>query len=214
MVKKVLVLVCVVGLLGAFGCATLNKTQSGFLSDYSNFVESQHFPGALVDNTNLALMNNYDKYIIDPVVLYYADPDKNKNVPQDVADDIASYFTSEIIKDLQDKYTIVDTPGPGVLRIRIAITDIAASKPALNISPVTKLTMAGAGGACMEGEAVDSVTGKRIAAFIDCRKGSEWNITGGLTQWQYAKDACASWAKSFRQRMDMGYKDTSDTELK
>ena len=207
MAKKVLVLICIIGLFGMLGCNTLKKTHSGFLKSYKGFQEAEHFPGALSYNRRLGEMNNYNKYIINPVVIYYADPGKNKNVPDNVADDIASYFTNEIIKNLQDKYPIVNTPGPGVLRIRIAITDILASNPLMNISPYTKLTTAGAGGACVEGEAVDSVTGRRIGAFIDCRKGSEWNITGGLDDWQYAKDVCASWAVDFRKRMDIGYKD-------
>jgi hypothetical protein len=209
MLKKLLVVVCFVSLLGVFGCATLEKTHSGFLKDYSGFTEAVHFPGALADNRNLAKMNNYDKYIIEPVVVYYADPGKNKSVPDDVANDIASYFTNEIIKNLEDKYPLVTIPGPGVLRIRVAITDISASQPLLNIAPSTKLTGIGTGGACIEGEAVDSVTGERIAAFVDCRKGNQWNITGGLDQWQYAKDACASWAKSLRERLDAGFKDVA-----
>jgi hypothetical protein len=209
MLSRALVAICVISLLGIFGCATLNKTQTGFLNDYSELKESVRYPGALVDSRNLAKMNNYDKYIIEPVVVHYADPQKNKNVPDDTANEIASYFTSELIKDLQDKYPLVTIPGPGVLRIRVAITDIAASQPLLNISPTTKLTGAGSGGACIEGEAIDSVTGERIFAFVDCRKGSQWNVTGGLDQWQYAKDACASWAKSLRERLDAGFKEVA-----
>jgi len=204
MLRKSLLLVYAVNILLLAGCATLNKTQSGFLKDYKGFVNSSYFPGALADNRNLAKMNNYRKYLIEPVVIYYYTQEKS-NVPQDVAQDIAAYFTNEIIKNLQDKYEVVHVAGPGVLRIRIAITDIAASQPLLNIAPSTKLSGMGTGGACIEGEAVDSVTGERIAAFVDCRKGNQWDIAGGLDEWQYAKDACASWARDLRSRFDIGF---------
>ncbi len=205
--KKGLVICCLVGLVVVAGCVSSKITRSGFLKNYDDFTGSKQNPGMLMDNRNLAKLNDYNKYIIDPVVIDFENKNKKDPVPQDVQQEVAAFLRDEVVKGLQDKYQIVDTPGPGVLRIRLAITDIEARKPYLNAASLIKLAEAGVSGASMEVELVDSVTGEPIAAAIDYRKASEWDISNGLIEWGFAKDVCADWAKMFRERLDSGYKD-------
>ncbi|MCX5712003.1 MAG: DUF3313 domain-containing protein, partial [Candidatus Omnitrophica bacterium] len=201
--KRGLIFIFVAGLIFTAGCATVKNTRPGFLKDYNVFTESQGYSGMFVDNRNLAKINDYNKYLIDPVVTDFVNKNGRDQVPQDFIQDIANYFHVQVVKGLQDKYQIVDAPGAGVLRIRLAITDIDSSKPYFNSDFATKLTEAGAGGASMEAELVDSVTVERIAAVIDCRKASEW-VSSLLTHTRVDSPTGGRAAKQCRQDDDSG----------
>ncbi|UCE61917.1 MAG: DUF3313 domain-containing protein, partial [Phycisphaerales bacterium] len=84
-------------------------------------------------------------------------------------------------------YSVVDAPGPGVLRIRAALTDIKKTKPAMNIHPATKLSGIGLGGASMEAEGLDAQTGERVLAVVDTRAGNRLSIGAGLDSLGHAK---------------------------
>ena len=72
-------------------------------------------------------------------------------------DELCEYMDGAIREALGDRYPVVDEPGPGVARLRVAITDIDKSNPVLNALPQMQLTGSGIGGASMEAELLDSV---------------------------------------------------------
>ncbi|MHC4319399.1 MAG: DUF3313 family protein, partial [Planctomycetota bacterium] len=63
-----------------------------------------------------------------------------------------------------------------------------------NLHPGSKLMGAGTGGASMEGEILDSVTGRQLGAVIQAKKGSQFDLDyfDGLND---VKDAIDAWAK-------------------
>ena len=70
----------------------------------------------------------------------------------------------------------------------------------ISLSQASKLTGAGTGGASMEGEVVDSVTGKQLAAVVKRGKGSQFTLNVGST----AKDVetvIDQWAKEAEERL-------------
>jgi len=106
-----------------------------------------------------------------------------------------------IVESLSSPYRVVSQPGPGVARIRVAITDVNKDTPALNVLPQTRLTGVGMGGASMEGELVDSQSGDQIAAVIQSQKGSALSLDG-YKEWSSAESVLKAWAKQFRKRLD------------
>jgi len=72
---------------------------------------------------------------------------------------------------------------------------------ALNISIYTKITGAGLGGAAMEGEMVDSMTGEQIAAASRWGSGSRI-LRAGFTHTGDAKILMDRWAKDLRKSID------------
>ena len=94
---------------------------------------------------------------------------------------------------------VVHRPGQGVARARIALTDIDKSH-AISILPQASLLGAGIGGASMEAEAVDSVTGKQVAAVVQSGQGSKIPFAS-LGDWTAAKQAFDGWAKEFQKRL-------------
>lgn len=207
MLKRLMFLFLISGV--AIGCATSRNTRPGFLKNYNYFTESRRYPGMFVDAENLAKLSGYNKYILDPAVFGFENRDKRELVSQDVRQEIAKFFHDEIVKNLQDKYQVVDVPGAGVLRIRLAVVDMESIKPYLNDILLEKFSQNGVKGASMEAEVVDSASAERILAVIDTRKESEWDISEGLSEWGYAKEICAEWAKRLKEHLDIGYKDTA-----
>ncbi len=71
----------------------------------------------------------------------------------------------------------------------------------MNITIYTKITGLGLGGASFDGELVDSVTGKQLAAVVRWGTGSRI-LKAGITHMGDAKIAIDRWAKDLRAQID------------
>jgi hypothetical protein len=87
-----------------------------------------------------------------------------------------------------------------VARLRVAITDLQPSNPALNVLPQTKLTGRGLGQASAEFEPVDSRTDEQISA-IDAQTGSPLSLSG-LSKWGDVEAVMNDWAKRVAKRIE------------
>ena len=209
-----LVIVVLVG-FGSLGeVRAQSKRYSGFLGDYSKLKKSRKLEGAMSYENPSKSLKEYDKFIIDRVVVHFAPNAEGIGVDPLRVKQVADYLHREMWQALSIRYQVVDTPGPGVLRIRAAITDIKTTVPIMNIHPGTKLlgqlTGLGLGGASMEWEAVDSQTGERVLAVVDSRKGgfNPFPSGAGFDEVGHAEEVMRHWAKRFVGRVDKahGYK--------
>lgn len=94
-----------------------------FLSDYSRLVESRNpkWPHARTYISPGRPLDTYTAVIIDPVevrVTPSADPTVEERLRG-----FSRYFDMEIRNRLQGVFTISEVPGPGVLRVRTALTN-------------------------------------------------------------------------------------------
>ncbi len=183
---------------------------SGFLGDYSKLKRSRELKGAMSYENPSKKLGHYDEFIIDPVVVHFAPNAKGIGVDPIKVQQVADYFHRELWQALSIRYQVVNTPGPGVLRLRVAITDIKTTVPLMNIHPGTKLLGLGLGGASMEGEAVDSQTCERVLAVVDVRRGAFNPLPSGagFDEVGHAKEVMRYWVKRFVGRVDkvQGYK--------
>ena len=178
------------------GCTKpLKKT--GFLSDYSHLEPDD---GSL-RYVNMKRLGSYDSFILEPVVVkLYGTPVGARPAPE-TSRELANYMHNAIVNAIRDRYIIVSQPGPGIAKIRVALTDIEKSTPALNVLPQTKISGMGIGGASMEAEVLDSRTGEQIGAVIQNQKGKRISMSG-LKKWGDAKAVMDDWVERFRQRLD------------
>ena len=116
---------------------------------------------------------------------------------------LADYWRDETVKALSRHYTVVTEPGPGVLRVRAAITGIKRNVPLGSVRSITKAPDIGLGGASMEAEALDAQTGKRVAAVVDSRSGAALGITGQRQTYDDAKEIKRLWAERFVARVNI-----------
>jgi hypothetical protein len=154
------------------------------------------------------VIKNYKGFIVNPVEVKF-EPDskgavyesKGELKKQDIQD-LANYFHSAILDAIKDAgYTIEYRPAPNVARIRVAITDLHKTRLVLNANPSTHVMGAGIGGAAMEAEMLDSVSGKQVAAIVETKAGSRIPFTG-IGDWGGAKSAMDDWAKRFKERLE------------
>ncbi len=187
----------------AAGCATVQDPgRTGFLSDYSKLeeIEENHL---VYDSGNFG---NYSKFIIEPVAMLYRQPEEKRIFDDEELEDLQAHFATKVRKALieDDGYQVVEVPGPGTATLHIGITDVDDTIGVLNLSIYTKITGAGLGGAAMEGEVVDSVTGEQIAAVIRWGSGSRI-ARAGFTHTGDAKIVINRWAKDLRKRIDKAH---------
>ena len=190
------------------GCAT-PAAKTGFLKDYSKLEPDPDIDGRhryINPNMNAG---EYSKFIVDPVVLSLSETGKERDIDQEDLNEQVTFFHKTIVEELEKDYRVVSSPGKGVARVRVAITDVEKTNPLLNIHPGTKLTGAGLGGAGMEAELVDSVTSQTIAAAIDNQEGSRMSLLAGVQWCGHAQAVMENWADDLKKFIDQAHGKTS-----
>lgn len=177
------------------GCASSPPAeQTGFLSDYSRLQEK--------DSKRMSYaspeLKNYQAYMVDPIE-FRVPPEKLS--PAERAD-VARHFNKRLTQLLEKRgYAIVREPGVGVARVSIALTDVARSTWWLRLHPASRASGAGTGGAAMEAEIIDSVTGQQLAAAVQASPGTQFDITAFSTVAD-VNNAINKWAQQAELRLD------------
>jgi hypothetical protein len=206
----------------AAGCAT-GPPKSGFLTHYEDFIEAppdariwQYVkPGGQtrqltariwVDRDNAAALANYDRFMVDPVVVQLR-PDAAGSFVRPVdLDGLTRFMHEHFVSTLEQRYPVVEEPGEGVLHVRRALTDVypgyAYLSPQPDNHPVKTWANSQPGGACIEGEAIDSVTGERIIGIIALVRGSYYDASTPGDPWRDAKRSIEGADKFFREIVD------------
>jgi hypothetical protein len=190
------------------GCSQRKMAKTGFLSDYSKLQAVSDSSLRYLDKSALA---TYSSFIVDRVEVHFQagakaieTKSKGKLTQQNIAD-LTNYFHSTMVKMITEAgIEVVYQPGPGVARIRTAITDIEETNVVLAAIPQARLISgAGVGGASVEVEIIDSQTGRQLLAGLERRAGSRIPFTG-LSDWGGAKAAIDNWAKRVKERLEEG----------
>jgi hypothetical protein len=211
--QNVLVLLTIMALSGCAASRMKDVQESGFLGDYSQLKPGSEQEAVLVYVKSGHDFRPYDKIILDRTLVYLDPEAETRGIDPAVYKEMTDYWQKALIDEIKNGYQVVEQPGPGVLRVRTAITDIKPSKPVANtmstILPVgwavagaTKVASGenlGTGEAAGEMEVLDAMTGERLAAAVDRRQGGKGAFRG---KWEDTKDALDVWAKRFRQRLD------------
>jgi hypothetical protein len=181
---------------------------SGFLGDYSGLQPGPR--GGEVYVRPDADFSRYDKILIDPVVLRLT-PEARGGISPHLMEKLAKDFHDSLETALKEGYTIVDHPGPDVLRIRTAITDLSPGRTVgvtdLGLGPGISVARPGeepdavivVGSSTMEMEIADAGSGERLAAAVD-RKGGAVGPEGASRS--DSKAVFDYWAQRVRDRLD------------
>lgn len=181
------VFVAGIAVLLCTACASKPPLQeTGFISDYSR-VEAESESRLAYRSPRLA---EYDSFIIDPIQIRVTGDKLSKHDRAEAA----QYFHDKLVSVVADhEFSVTDKVGPETARVRIALTDVAKSTWWQKIHPASRAMGAGTGGAAMEAEVIDSVTGEQLAAVIQSGAGNQFNITAFSTL-DDVKSAIDSWA--------------------
>lgn len=199
------------------GWAKEEMEKSGFLSDYS--LLSQDDPLKVADWLYVkknVVFGAYDKIILKHVSFILSPDAEYKGIQADEMNDLAETFHRALVEALSDVYTFTDEAGPGVMTLRIALTDLVPNKPGrgtiTSIVPVgivlssakkiTTGTHIGMGGVSFEAELIDSQTNEVLMAVINSETGKKYKIGKSTTTWGQVKEIFKASAKTFRKRLD------------
>ena len=155
----------------------------------------------------------YHKIMLDSIIFYLADDSENKGIDAYKMKELADKCNREIFDVLNGTYPIVAKPGPDVVRLRIAITDLKQSRPVLSaVTTVIPVGLAlsvirrgaegswtGSGATGAEFMALDSMTNDVIAVAQDERKAG---FGERFTKWGSVEEAFEFWAKRIKFLMD------------
>ncbi len=205
----------------------------GFLSDYSKISKTKNPDGSFEYKDTTVDYGTYDKLFVDRIKIFFKDDSDYKGIDPDELKFLTDYFYQAIQKAVGDAYPMVTEPGPDVLRLRIAVTDLVPNKPEASLVTLAVLFawVADAGSgvatgetgstvftghATVEVEALDSVSSEQLVAFIETEAGKKYNWTHGITKgvtgymnayskWNYTKQAMDDWAYLLRVRLDAAH---------
>ena len=202
---SVLMVVAVVVMLVQCGCGGGGTVKTGFLTDYSRLRKESD---TTLRNVNQRALAEYSTFIVDPVEVHFHRGSKavehrtKGKLTQRQVTDLTNYFHTQIVKAVEDSGNrVAYQPAAGVARIRVAITDIDKSS-LLSLMPTGKVIAgAGIGGASMEAEILDSMTGEQVAAIVESRKGTRIPFAN-LGAWDDAKQVIKDWGKSLQKRVE------------
>jgi hypothetical protein len=161
----------------------LRTDVSGFLDDYSLLRPGAPGEVALVYRNPQADWKSYDKVLLEPVTLWRSGRNSLDACPEDDLLRLAGGLENAVRRRLGEGFQLVEEPGPGVMRIRLAITEARASDPILNVlrahgdsatapgeGPLNPETRRFIEAAEIEGEIRDARTNTLLAAGVDRRR--------------------------------------------
>ena len=155
----------------------------------------------------------YKAVLINPVT-FWADKD-DAGVPAKDQQALCNYFHQAIYKQFSQKFRVADEPGPGVMRLQVAIVDAKAATPGLRsisvLEPHVRLlatlkylatgTFPFVGGAQVEARFSDSESGAHLGEFVDRRLGGGSLKAGLQWEWGDAENAMNEWAGTAATRV-------------
>ena len=159
---------------------------------------------------------HYKAILIDPVIVWHMTEQSDKTgVKPAELQALAAHFQQVLTKALTDiKFPLTDKPGPGVLRISAAITEVRPSNPVRNtissVLPIGILISLGekatigrdvnVGSCAVALRFSESDTDKTVGLFTDDRQGAKYS-TENFSELGQAQKALDDWAALIQKRI-------------
>lgn len=206
----------IVVLVLALACAArqprLPTDYSGFLDDYSLLRPGGPNEVALVYRDPEAPWTSYRKVLLEPLTLWRSGRKSLDVVPEGDLLRLIADLESAVRRHLGEDFELVDAPGPGVMRIRLAITEARATDPILDVvrargsedvtrgdGPLHAETRRFIERAEIEGEIRDAATDRLLAAGVDRRR-REGALP--IDTWAHVDRALDFWAERMCARLE------------
>jgi hypothetical protein len=183
--------------------------QSGFLGDYSQLTQREGADAQLSYVAEGVDWRAYNAVEIDSVTIWVNE--ETAKFSDEERQMMTELIYTALHQELGAQFEVVDHAGPGVMRLRAALTQAEGSSvvlrsvtsilpPAFILSTVGGLstdTAATVGTATVEVEVSDAISGKRLAAAVDSRAGTKSILAGSrtFTKWGDVEAAAQFWAQ-------------------
>jgi hypothetical protein len=197
--------------------------ESGFLGD--DYAKLSPDPGNsdwMTYFKNQEVLRHSSSFLLEPVKVFLVPEAEERDIRPEDLTKLADYFTKAMREQLEaGHYDLVTEPGPGVILLRFAITNVEPNGNKTNAvvsgtaAVASHAVAPGAGEliprlkvgrVSIEGEMVDSASGEVEMAFMTSKSGRRF-FSGlkAFEKWGDIDAAFRSWAKNFRQRLDKAH---------
>ncbi len=189
--------------------------ESGFLTDYSGLSEGQTGRASFVYRAPGLDLSGYDRLLLDHVTLWRDAERGFSDIADADLDRLALRLFTDLWEALDAHFEMVTEPGPGVMRVAVALTDVGRSSAPMDIysadlSAAERLPSANAplppalldylANASIELELTDSASRRVLAAALD-RRLAERIEDGRFDEWADVEWGLDAWARRLAQRM-------------
>ncbi|MBS0322057.1 MAG: DUF3313 domain-containing protein [Proteobacteria bacterium] len=188
-----------------------NVAHVGFLTDYAALQPAPGGSGVLCWRKPDVAWKAYDAVMIERMNVSFARSGNGAMVDPADLKMLVDYFHDALVRDLQPNERIVDKPGPGVLRVRIALTSLVPTNAADSLVgtavPYGFVAEIGSGAATgrpagstpylgetgMEVQFRDGASGAVVAECADTEIGRKYaaSLNGGVT------NAAQTWVNGY-----------------
>jgi hypothetical protein len=203
--------------VAAVNATEVGPTFSGFLGSYPSLQPVPETKNTLRWIRPGLDVSKYKSVILDQPEIFIAADSPYKGISPNRMKALGDTFQEIVAAKLEDGYPIVNRPDPGVVRVRLALTDVFMKRK--SVKP-WQLTPAGLGvyglksaldanislvEATVEAEFLDSQTGERLAVAVFRQGAKKDKATGQKqekTSWKKVEKAMEQFATAIRERLD------------
>jgi Protein of unknown function (DUF3313) len=203
-----------------WGCSTKTMQpykDSGFLPDYSRLEPVADNREARLWTLPFSEREKYNKVILERIVVSIGDEAEYKAIDPTEMKALVDYFHEAIVKALGDAYPVVTEPGPDVLRIKIALTQLVPTQTAISVIVLVVPygsaadLMGGAvgkggfgsapylGDAAVEAMGLDSVTNELVFEYVERRIGKKYDIDASKGAGEAVSTGVSTYMKAYTQ---------------
>ena len=172
--RTLAVLVPAVGLLLG-SCRSVEVTHSGYLSDYARLEVApkerarEHFVDPQVD------WSQYTNIVLEPLAVQLQSSSLD-TLSENQIQTLRSHYRRFLRDAVGGRLQIAQTPGPGSVIVRSALTEVDTIIAPLNwITGLGILWPVDVGGATLEVELLDGQSGAQLGAIVNADKATLWN---------------------------------------
>lgn len=183
---------------------------SDFIEDLPQLSADKQRPGGMIWEKPGVNRANYTRVMIEPITIFISPDSPYKGMSPAELKALSDKFQEVVLKTLEPDVPVVSQPGPGVVYLRPALVDVSLAKKKrglLGYTPVglVVVAVADAAGARislkearLEVEALDSVSGERVAVIID---NAPKSTESEQLSWSSIEKTFAFYAERFKSRL-------------
>ena len=200
--------ITLMALVFASGCATKSLPIEGYtptvnISGLER--DDSESPTIIYRRPGAPELGEFSRFIIDPVQLYYDDPDMAELSAEQIAK-LRQHFLDAMTRELTDAgYTVGTKSEAGKLRISFALSGLRAPSAAPNVTAVVVPITARVGEVTVEAVFRDALTNQVEAVAVTRARGSRWLNPSPWSTWADVQKFCDGWAKGFRESVDAAH---------
>ena len=185
---------CLVLCIGLYACGSQPKAGNGFLTDYSKLQKNPRYEGSRIYSNPETSTKNYSRFIVKPVQVRLSALGEHRAADSEKIKEISQYAQQQFISAFQNAgYEEVSSAEPGTLVLRSALTEVAPSE----IKSRSFLMNISLGGASIEAEFTDAISGEIVLAVMESQRGKL--TTAGSNEYKNAKNVIDRWAERLVQ---------------